>query len=177
MKRLICLALVLFCTAGAFAQKSKIPTIIDIAEVEVDNQEAISVFNMPKDGENHYYLCVGTLGFGDHVIQLLFDPVFRLFLPLGDTLEESTASLQELKDLFRQPKGTCLEKQASFAFGFPNDKLETVKITHYKGPLGAHLEFSLEREGYIRATHLTKGQISSLLSSIKIYRKLHKKEK
>ena len=34
----------------------------------------------------------------------------------------------------------------------------------------------LEREGYIRAAHINKAEFNSLVSGVKFYKKLHKKE-
>lgn len=166
----------LLMTAGAFAQKSGIPVIKEIVDIERDGMTAISVFNMPAEGVNHYYLTVGTLGFGDEVVQILFDPVFQLFLPLGDTLEEAIASLQEMQGLFKQPKDSSLERSGCLAFGFPNDQLETVTVTHRKPLLTRQLEFSLQREGYIRATYVDKADMGSLITSVRFYRKIHPRE-
>lgn len=38
---------------------------------------------MPIDGVNHYYLSVGHLGIGGDILQINFDRIFELFLPLG----------------------------------------------------------------------------------------------
>jgi hypothetical protein len=38
------------------------------------------------------------------------------------------------------------------------------------------LEFSLERDGYIRATTVSKSDLSALVSGAKFYRKIHPKE-
>ena len=38
---------------------------------------------------DQYYLEVGNMGVGGEVIQINFDPVFVLFIPLGSTIEEA----------------------------------------------------------------------------------------
>ena len=86
MKRLVTLVMLFFLTLGASAQQSKIPTILEIAEIEENDETVLSVFNMPNDEGNHYYLSVGTLGIGDEIFQIQFDPLFNLFIPLGSTL-------------------------------------------------------------------------------------------
>ena len=47
----------------------------------------LMVFKMQDAGT--YWLSVGNLGIGGEIIQLDFDPVFELFIPLGNTLEEA----------------------------------------------------------------------------------------
>ena len=182
MKRLILTLTILLTTIGSYAQKSKIPTIIDIVSVENEdssvNETVLELFNMPKDGENHYYLNVGPLAFGDEIIQVQLDPASMLYLPVGDTLEESMEMLLRMKGLFKEAKGSSIEVQGCLTIGFPNEKkMEPVKVTYRKGIISNQLEFSVERDGYIRATYVTKSNINTLISSLKFYRKLHKKEK
>ena len=70
MKRLVSIVLVLMWAVAAFAQGSILKQTLEIAEVEVDDGDVtISVFNMPEEGQNQYYLCVGTLGIGNDVVQ------------------------------------------------------------------------------------------------------------
>lgn len=69
MKRLVSIVLVLMWAVAAFAQGSILKQTLEIAEVEVDEVDVtISVFNMPEEGQNQYYLCVGTLGIGNDVV-------------------------------------------------------------------------------------------------------------
>ena len=63
------------------------------------------------------------------------------------------------------------------AIGYPNDKLETVKVTSRRFVIQRLVEFSIEREGYIRATHIPRSDLASITGSVKLYRKLHPKEK
>ena len=61
--------------------------------------------------------------------------------------------------------------------GYPDKDRETVVVTHRK-PLLQHLiEFAIHRNGYIRATYISKSEFGSLVSGVKFYRKLHPKEK
>lgn len=62
------------------------------------------------------------------------------------------------------------------AAAFPTDERETVTITTRKVMLSRKLEFSLQREDYIRATYISKSDFASLVGSLKFYRKLHPKE-
>lgn len=150
----------------------------DFGSAAFGGVEIREVFDMPDaDGNHHYYLSVGHLGFGDDFIQMMIDPVFELFIPLGDTLEEAQQVLEDLKALFKQPKGSSIEVQGCLAFGVPNDKLETVRVTYCKPLVSKLLEFSIQREGYTRASHVLKADIGTLLSGVKFYRKIHPKEK
>lgn len=167
---------VLVWTLGATAQEKKLPMILDIASVEQNDETVLDLFNMPDETGNHYFLCVGTLGFGDDVVQVLFDPVFRLFLPLGSTLDEVSEAIGTLQNLFKEEKNTAIEMPGCLAFGFPNEQLETVTITYRRPILTRYLEFSLQREGYLRATHITRSDFNALASSLKFYRALHKNE-
>lgn len=163
----------------SFAQNSKIPQRNEIVRVEVGGEgsdEIIEVFDQPVDGESHYFLSVGHLGFGDEVIQVLFDPIFELFIPLGDNLDEAMETLQQMQALFKEPVGTSLETTGCLAFGFPRENREPVKVTYRKPLLSKLLEFSVEREGYIRAAHLQKSDFNSLVRGMKFYKKLHPKK-
>ena len=92
MKRIVSTLFVFIWTVVAFAQGSILKQTLEIAEVEInDGEVSLSVFDMPEEGQHQYFLCVGTLGIGDDFIQLQIDPVFQLFLPLGNTLEEAQA--------------------------------------------------------------------------------------
>lgn len=176
MKKLSCIIAALFVAISSFAQESDIPVIKEIASVEQNDITTLDLFNMPSNGENHYYLCVGSLGHGDEVVQIVFDPVFKLFIPLGNSMDEAIETLKTLQALFKQPVNSSLEMPGCLAFGFPNDKLETVTITYRKPFLSRQLEFSLEREGYIRATYVAKSDIGSIMTSAKIHKKLFPKE-
>lgn len=179
MKKVICFVTVLFLTVAAFAQGSILKQTLEIAEVEVnDGQVSISVFNMPEEGQNHYYLCVGTLGIGDDFIQLQIDPLYQLFIPLGDTLEEAQARLEEMKALAKEPSGTEIETVGCLALGNPSTGTpEPVYMTSRRFLTQKLVEFSVKRNGFIRATHIGRTELASLLTGVKLYRKIHKKEK
>lgn len=177
MKRILSVCIVLVWAMVAFAQESKIPQRLELAEVEINDGELdLEVFNMPDEWGNHYYLSVGHLGIGDDVIQFQVDPLFELFIPLGETLDEAMAQLLKLQDLFKQTPGTSFDVIGNLALAFPNDKLEPVRVTYRKVLLSRMLEFSIEREGYIRATHISRMDFNSIISSMKLYRKIHPKE-
>ena len=178
MKKILCIITVLAMSVMAFAQNSKIPQTLEIAQIENEQGDTVvEVFNMPKDGQNHYYLDLGTLGFGDEYVQVYFDPVHRLYIPLGDNLTQVLERLQEMKDLFKTEPGTTSETLGCLAFPFPTDKLETVKITSRRIIVTRELEFSVEREKCLRATRVSKSDFNSLVTSVKLYSKIHPKER
>ena len=185
MKKYCLILFLLAWSVAAFAQENKLPQRLELVTVDLElgdedsflsTQENLEVFNMPVDGVNHYYLSVGHLGIGDDVIQFNIDPIFELFIPIGDTVAESLEYLQGLQALFKGPKGKSMEIEGCLAAAFPDDNLEKVTVTYKKVLLTNVLAFSVERQGYIRATHIPKNQFNSLVKSLKFYRKLHPKE-
>lgn len=177
MRKLICLLPLFLWSVAAWAQESKIPQMLEIVQVENDAVNlSYEVLNIPKDGVNHYYLDMGTLGIGDEVIQVHVDPLFRLFIPLGNSLEGALEKMIMIKDQFQKAPGSFIEVEGCLAAAFPTDELETVTITTRKLMLSRKLEFSLQREDYIRATYISKSDFASLVGSLKFYRKLHPKE-
>lgn len=176
---LVVLALFVCCHQLS-AQVSNIPQRNEIVTIESEIagvNEVLEVFDSPKDGYHHYYLAVGHLGLGDVVVQVLFDPIFELFLPLGNTLDEALANMEEMQALFKEPKGTSIEKQGCLALGFPKDEdLETVRVTYVRPILTRMLDFTVEREGYIRSTQVQRSDFNSLVSGVKFYKRLHPNE-
>ena len=128
------------------------------------------------DGVHDYYLSVGHLGIGDAVIQVNFDPLYELFIPLGNTLDEALETLKDLQDLYRTEPGTVTTVPGCLAFGFPDGNIDDVKVTYRKQIFSNLLEFTLEREGYQRSTFVNKSNFNSIVSGVKFYKKLHPKE-
>lgn len=161
----------------SFAQDHKLPNRLEIAEVGVDEGDVqIEIFALLRDGQKSYYLSVGDLGVGNNVVQLHVDPLFELFIPLGNTLAEAQENLEMMKAMFKQSKGDTMQATGCLDLAFPGENLETVTITYTRFMLTHILEFSVQREGYLRATHITRSQFKSLVTSLKLYRKLHPKE-
>ena len=70
MKKIICIAALLLGSLAAFAQANKLPQRLELVQIEInDGQINLEVFNMPKDGENNYFLALGRLGIGDEFVQ------------------------------------------------------------------------------------------------------------
>ena len=179
MKKTIVTLLLAVVCATSFAQLSKLPQRLSLVEISSDiagNKERLEVFNMPQDDVNSYYLSVGHLGIGDEVVQIMFDPICELFIPLGGTVAEALETFQQLQGLFKEPEGTCMEIQGCLSVAFPGDELETVSVTFRKPLLSRMLEFSLRRGDYIRATHIQRSDFNSLVSGVRLYGKIHPKE-
>lgn len=178
MKKFFGLLFVMAWSFVAFAQGSLLKQTLEIAEVEInDGDVSLSVFDMPEEEQHQYFLCVGTLGVGDDFIQLQIDPVFQLFIPLGGTLNEAQAKLEELKGIAKAPAGTELETVGTLALGNPTTgEPEPVYVTSRRFLFQRIIEFSVKRNGYVRATHIPRTDFNSLVSSVSFYRKLHPKE-
>ena len=174
--------LILTCFAVfAFAQNSSLlRPRMEIAEVEVEVSEDIAteleVFYMNDETPRTYYLSLGHLGIGGDIVQIDFDPLFELFIPLGGTLEESIAKMQEISEFYKMPKLSTMELSGCFAVAYPNAELIPVQVTRRQLILTRLLEFSIPVPGnvdLVRATHISKGDFVSLLNALKFYRKLH----
>lgn len=174
MKRFVSTILILACTIAAFAQNPVLRQRLEIAEIEInDGERSLEVFRMEDNGQ--YYLSVGNLGIGTDLFQIQFDPLFELFIPLGGTLDESMEKLQDLKAFYKQARKTSTEVQGCLSAAYPNDKLEPITVTSRQF-LGRILEFSVERDGLVRATYVPRADFNSLVTSVKLYRKIHPKE-
>ena len=177
MKKFISIAIALLVTTAAFGQNNSfLRQRMELAQVENDEGDTeLEVFQMADNGQ--YYLSVGHLGIGDDVIQFQFDPVFELFIPLGSTLTEAVATMEQLKDFYKNAPGTSMETNGCLCAAFPNDQWETVTVTSRKLILSRLLEFSVERDDFIRATHVARSDFNALVSSLKFYQKIHPNEK
>ena len=76
-----------------------------------------------------YYLSLGNLGFGIDLIQIEFDPIFELFIPLGNTLTEAIAKMEEIKAFYKQPRRSTMELTGCFAALYPNSNIVTITAT------------------------------------------------
>lgn len=180
MKTIFKSLLLLLCLVPALASaQSKIPQRNEIVSIEQEINgviEELEVFDSPRDGQHRYFLSVGHLGVGDDFIQMQVDPLFELFIPLGETLEEAQEGLLELKELIKSGKNDVMMLTGCLSLAVPNDQLEPVKVVCRKLFVSKVLEFSVSRGNYVRATYLDKGDINSLINGVKFYRKLHPKE-
>jgi len=140
----------------------------------------LEVFYMADEEPRTYYLSLGRLGLGGDIVQIEVNPLFELFIPLGNTLEEAIAKMEEIKDFFKQPKLSTMELTGSYALAYPTDELVTITLTRRQLIVSKVVEFSIPAPGsdtVVQATYVSKGEFGGLTTSLKIYKKLHPKEK
>ena len=161
-----------------FAQdKQLFRQTLEIVEIEHDGDEAYSVFSMPENGENHYFLTLGHLGIGDDIIQFNIDPLYVLFIPLGDALEDAEETLNQLNELAKLPNGHSMEFDGCLSFPYPNDEeIEAVTVTSSPFLFTKRLKFSVTRGEYVRATYVNRSDIVTMLNGVKLHQKLHPNE-
>ena len=151
---------------------------LELANVETEiggvETAELEVFKMNDTGT--YWLSVGHLGVGTDLIQLQFDPVFELFIPLGNTLEEAMAKMKELQAFYKKPRLSTMEVQGCLAAMYPGENFEPVTITSRRLLGTKILSFSVQRTDFVRATYISKADFGSLVFSLKAYKKLHPKE-
>lgn len=178
MKRILCILVFLALGVAAFAQGSLLKQTLEIAEVEMnDGEVSLSVFDMPEGDVHQYYLCIGTLGVGDDIIQFKVDPVFELFIPLGGTLAEAEAKMEEFRGVANMSSGEGIETVGTLALGNPSTgEEEPVYLTSRRFLFQRLIEFSVKRNGYVRSTDIPRSEFSSLLNGVKFYRKIHPDE-
>ncbi|MBO4434565.1 MAG: hypothetical protein J5769_03825 [Bacteroidales bacterium] len=180
MKRIFATIALACVTVCAFAQGSIgiFRPRLEIASYEEDENTVMEVFYMNDESPRVYYLSVGNLGIGSNIIQIGFDPVYELFIPLGGTLEEVLFRLQELKDFCKQPKGTTMEIQGLFSVAYPTGDPVTITATSRRFIFTKQLEFSIptEKEGVVRATRMSRGKFNGIIASAKMYKFIHPDE-
>ena len=185
MKRFAVTIALVCATLGAFAQK---PVLRPRMELVQSEEEAINglvstsleVFYMGDEDPRTYYLSVGHLGMGGDIIQLEVNPLFELFIPLGNTLEEAIAKMEEIKGFFKQPKLSTMELTGSYALAYPTDELVTITLTRRQLIATKVVEFSIPTPGsdsVVQATYVSKSEFSGIVNSLKFYKKLHPKQK
>lgn len=174
MRKILSFAFAILMATAAFAQNPILRQRLEIAEFErEENGTHIEVFQMQDNGK--YYLSVGNLGVGTDFVQIQFDPVFELFIPLGETLSEAIETMEGMKEFYKMSRKETKIIEGCLSALYPNEKFEPVKVTRRQMLTERLLEFSLEYEGIVRATYLNKAEFSTLLSGLKFYKKLHPK--
>lgn len=155
------------------AQRMELATL----ETELGGYETaeLEVFQMRDSGT--YWLSVGHLGIGTDLLQLQFDPVFELFIPLGNTLEEALAKMKEFQAFYKKPRLSTMEVEGTLAAMYPGEKFEPVTITSRRLVGTKILSFSVKRDDLVRATYISKADFNSLVFSLKAYKAIHPNEK
>ena len=176
---LLILAAAIMTASSLSAQVLKASQRMELVTVETEigghETAELEVFRMYDTGT--YWLSVGHLGIGSDLIQLQFDPLFELFIPLGDSLKDALEKMKELQAFYKKPRLSTMEVQGCLAAMYPGENFEPVTVTSRR-LLGAKiLSFSVQREDLVRATYLTKVDFGSLVLSLKAYKTLHPKEK
>ena len=98
MKRIAVFFVAFTLAVAASAQKYDITKLVEIADVESDDQTILSVFSIPdENGQTTCFLCVGSMGLGDDIIQINVDPINKLFIPLGSNRAEVMETLELLE--------------------------------------------------------------------------------
>ena len=95
-----------------------------------------------------------------------------------EAAKEAQAKLEEFKEIAKAPAGFEQETIGTLALANPSTgELEPVFVTSRRFLTQKLIEFSVRRNGYVRATHIPRADFASLVSSVIFYRKIHPKEK
>ncbi|MBR1707176.1 MAG: hypothetical protein IJ721_10400 [Bacteroidales bacterium] len=101
-----------------------------------------------------------------------------MFIKIGDSLDEAIETLQQYLSQVKAKPGTVTEVPGYLSFVVPDDEpTETITVTTRKPLLSRYLEFSIQCDGYVRATDIHKRDLRNIIFSLKTYRKIHPKEK
>jgi hypothetical protein len=181
LKALAVIALVAMPLVASAQQKTLSEKLLQqyIEIVSIDHEDGsaeVQVFYMPD--KQQYYLQVGHLGVGTDIVQVNFDPVYILYIPLGATLEEAQANLETLKAHVKSARGAQMQTMGCLCFGFPSEEeLEPVTVTARRLIISRQLEFSVTRGDWVRAAFIPRSDMNALVNGVKFYRKIHPKEK
>ena len=107
MKRLLITIALAFVAVAAFSQNKLLRPRIEIAQLENDvtiDAIEMEVFYMNDEDPRMYYLSLGHIGIGTDIVQVDFDPLFELFVPLGGTIKEAIAKMEEIKTWFKEDR-------------------------------------------------------------------------
>lgn len=175
MKKILFVFFALVMAATTFAQNPVLRQRMEITQIEENGNFNLEIFQMDDNGR--YYLSLGHLGIGDDIVQIQFDPVFELFIPLGETLDEAIDTMETILDLYSDlPLGESTETRGCLSAAYPNDQFETVTVTRRNSLFSRLLEFSVMRDDFVRATYVSKSNFKSLVTGLKFYKKLHPNE-
>ncbi len=173
------LVLAAVCTAASAQVLQKASQRLELATLETEiggfETAELEVFEMHDSGT--YWLSVGHLGIGTDLLQLQFDPVYELFIPLGDSLEEAVEKMNELKAFYKKPRLSEMQIDGCLAALYPGENFEPVTVTSRRLLGSKILSFSVKRDDLVRATYITKSDFGALVFSLKGYKALHPNEK
>lgn len=173
------LVLAAVCTTASAQVLQKASQRLELATLETEiggfETAELEVFKMNDTGT--YWLSVGHLGIGTDLLQLQFDPVYELFIPLGDSLEEAVEKMNELKAFYKKPRLSEMQIDGCLAALYPGENFEPVTVTSRRLLGSKILSFSVKRDDLVRATYITKSDFGALVFSLKGYKALHPNEK
>lgn len=173
------LVLAAVCTTASAQVLEKASQRLELATLETEiggfETAELEVFEMHDSGT--YWLSVGHLGIGTDLLQLQFDPVYELFIPLGDSLEEAVEKMNELKAFYKKPRLSEMQIDGCLAALYPGENFEPVTVTSRRLLGSKILSFSVKRDDMVRATYITKSDFGALVFSLKGYKALHPNEK
>ena len=173
------LVLAAVCTAASAQVLQKASQRLELATLETEiggfETAELEVFKMNDTGT--YWLSVGHLGIGTDLLQLQFDPVYELFIPLGDSLEEAVEKMNELKAFYKKPRLSEMQIDGCLAALYPGENFEPVTVTSRRLLGSKILSFSVKRDDLVRAAYITKSDFGALVFSLKGYKALHPNEK
>ena len=173
------LVLAAVCTTASAQVLEKASQRLELTTLETElggfETASLEVFKMNDTGT--YWLSVGHLGIGTDLLQLQFDPVYELFIPLGDSLEEAVEKMNELKAFYKNPRLSEMQIDGCLAALYPGENFEPVTVTSRRLLGSKILSFSVKRDDLVRATYITKSDFGALVFSLKGYKALHPNEK
>ena len=70
-----------------------------------------------------------------------------------------------------------MEIDGCLSLANPSESMEPVTVTSRRFIISRLLEFSVKRDEFIRATHIPRSDFNSLVTTVKLYQKIHPNEK
>lgn len=179
MKRLLICCAALICATTLFAQKNLVSTHghpgVRWEIVTTDfNESQYQLFSFEdKDGTFGYYLSLGPASAIPGTF-IVFDQIRETCLYMGTTLDEVKENLQSLIEFFNYEAGTTREFPARIGIvnTLQTEQRPAVAVVQ-KRLFGKRLVFTQENEKYSTQTYLRKGAVKSVLTSLKIFMKMH----
>ena len=180
MKKILIALALIFPAFFAAAQEIPAGMRMELAEIS-ENDDQFSIFKYKdEDGSVAYYLSVGRefnvveAVFGD-VSNISLGHVDETVLCLGKTYDEAQAFLESMLALFDKELETTVEFPARLSVGAEKLGGESVAncIVVKRFLQGKHLLFHFISGDHTGESELSKANLKSLISSLKIARKLH----
>lgn len=171
MKKLLVTIAIALMAISAYAQKD-IPAGASLELASIENNDKQFTLYKVKDMEGNpaFYLNVGrvtsslSLSIGDSSSEFTSLDAATLFI--GETYEEAMETINQLIEMFKEENGAQREFEC---FGG-----KTALCTLHKGILGKHLSFTFPQGFHMGESEISRSDLKSLRTSMKISKKLHK---